>query len=264
MNFIFGFLFAVCGFVAASINLNQKASSYWDFVAFAVVAGGTVSVLIMTRPKTKTSLLLKYFSTYLFSPKKDKLSFVKKCFKVFNDKSFSNAQMEIIEEKIIADGLEMIDLGFEKEKIENILTDRYIAYKKTIKSISAWIKRCAKYPPAFGLGGTVLGLIHLMNGLASGSDAKEIGVRMAVALVATFYGLLLSNLILNPISEAILEKLNADEELVEIAIKTILMMKDQFNLIECQEALNSHLADEIEKINFLTTIGSEEEYTQAA
>ena len=252
MNFIIGFLFAVIGLVAASMHLNQGISNYWDFVAFSVVFGGTLSVLTITRPKMKVKILFENFVTYLFGMKKDKLQFVKRCFRTVSDQALPEADVKKIEDKIISDGLEMIELGFDKEKIEDILADRYLAYKKTIVSISAWIKRCAKYPPAFGLGGTVLGLIHLMKGISAGADPKETGVRMAVALVATFYGLLFSNLVLNPISEAITEKLKADEELVEVGIKTVLMIKEQFNLIECQETLNSYLGDEAEKINFMS------------
>ncbi len=268
MNFIVGFLFAVGGLVAASMHLKQGASNYWDFVAFSVVFFGTVSVLIITRPKIKTKILLSNFITYLFGMKKNKLKFVQRCFRAVSERALPDSKISKIEDKIVVDGFEMIELGFDKEKIEDILADRYLAYKKTITSISSWIKRCAKYPPAFGLGGTVLGLIHLMKGISAGADPKETGVRMAVALVATFYGLLLSNLVLNPISEAILEKLKADEELVEVAIKTVLMVKENYNLIECQETFNSYLGDEKVKINFMNAMkasGNEnEEEAQAA
>ncbi len=255
MNFIIGFFVAVAGLIAASMHLEQGPKDFWDFVAFAVVSGGTLSVLVMTRPKMKLKFLMTNFAYYLFGPKKDKVKFIKRCFKAMTDRKLENAQIKRIEDKMIVDGLEMIELGFSKEKIEDILADRYIAYKKSIMAISSWIKRCAKYPPAFGLGGTVLGLIHLMKGISGGLDPKDTGLLMAVALVATLYGLLLSNLVLNPISEAIAEKLKSDEELSEAAIRTVLMIKDGHNLLESQEALNSYLGDEKEKINFMSAMG---------
>lgn len=258
MNFIVGFLIAVAGLIAASIHLEQGASSYWDFVAFSVVLFGTISVLIITRPKLKMKTLFKNFTIHLFGVKKNKLQFVQRCFRAISEKQLPDAKMKKIEDKVVVDGFEMIELGFDTEKIEDILTDRYLAYKKVVLSISSWIKRCAKYPPAFGLGGTVLGLIHLMKGISGGADPKETGIRMAVALVATFYGILLSNLVLNPISEAIIEKLKSDEELVEVAIKTVLMVKENYNLIECQETLNSYLGEEKIKINFMSALGTSE------
>ena len=264
MNFIFGFLLAIGGLVAASIHLQQGADSYWDFVAFSVVFCGTLSVLFITRPKLNLKFLIRNFFYYLFGFKKNKINFIKKCFSTISSGQFEESDKKIIENKIIHDGIEMIDLGFSKEKIEDILTDRYLHYKKNITAISNWIKRCAKYPPAFGLGGTVLGLIHLMRGISTGADPKETGIRMAVALVATFYGLIIANLILNPISEAIVEKLKSDEELVEISIKTVLMLKERFNLIEAQETLNSYLGDENEKLNFMNNIEADEATPEAA
>lgn len=264
MNFIFGLILAIIGFVAASIHLEQDAYSYWDFVAFAVVFGGTVAVLIMTRPKKKLIYVMKNLVIAVMTGKKNKIKFVKKCFAAISSGSFATPDMKRIEEKLIVDGIEMIDLGFSKEKLEDILTDRYLAYKKSIFSISSWIKRCAKYPPALGLGGTVLGLIHLMKGISASVDPKETGLRMAVALVATFYGLIISNLILNPLAEAIVEKLKDDEDMVEISIKTVLMIKDGHNLIECQEALNSYLGEEKEKINFMSAADNSPEEEMAA
>lgn len=252
MNFIIGFFVAVTGLIAASMHLQQGPKDFWDFVAFSVVTGGTLSVLVMTRPKMRLKFLFQNFATYLFGGKKNKVLFIKRCFQTISEGKLSDAKTKCIEDKIIIDGLEMIELGFSKEKIEDILIDRYTAYKKSIMAISAWIKRCAKYPPAFGLGGTVLGLIHLMKGISGGLNPKDTGLLMAVALVATLYGLLLSNLVLNPISESIAEKIKSDEELAEAAVKTVLMIKEGFNLLEAQETLNSYLGDMKEKINFMS------------
>jgi len=209
-------------------------------------------------------ILFKKFSLKPFGGKKNKSAFIKKCFKVITDGKLEHSKLKNIEDKIIVDGLEMIELGFSKERIEDILIDRYQSYRKSIMAIASWIKRCAKYPPAFGLGGTVLGLIHLMKGISGGLNPKDTGLLMAVALVATLYGLLLSNLVLNPISESIAEKIKSDEELAEAAVKTVLMIKEGFNLLEAQETLNSYLCDVKEKINFMSGSTFEESTEEAA
>ncbi|MBC7715070.1 MAG: MotA/TolQ/ExbB proton channel family protein [Rhizobacter sp.] len=259
MNFIVGFFVAIGALVAASHHLQQGPKDFWDFVAFSVVSGGTISVMLMTRPKLQLKFLAENFVYYLFGGKKDKLKFIKRCFATVTFKTLPDAKVSVIEDKIIVDGLEMIELGFDKEKIEDILSDRYMAYKKSVNMIAHWVKRSAKYPPAFGLGGTVLGLIHLMKGISGGLNPKDTGLLMAVALVATLYGILVSNLVLNPMSEAIAEKLKSDEELVEAAIKTVLMIKEGFNLLECQETLNSYLGDVKGKINFMSSMDTSEE-----
>ena len=66
----------------------------------------------------------------------------------------------------------------------------------------------AKYAPGFGLLGTVIGLIQLLSSLNS---PDELGHGMALALVTTFYGIMLSNLIFQPIAGR-LYVLDRDEE----------------------------------------------------
>ena len=55
----------------------------------------------------------------------------------------------------------------------------------------------ANYAPAFGMLGTLLGLLGMLSGLGSG-DLSQIGAQMALALVTTFYGILLANLVFRP------------------------------------------------------------------
>ena len=57
----------------------------------------------------------------------------------------------------------------------------------------------ASYAPAFGMLGTLLGLINLMD-LVGAGDMKAIGSQLAIALITTFYGVLAANLIFKPIA----------------------------------------------------------------
>jgi flagellar motor component MotA len=72
---------------------------------------------------------------------------------------------------------------------------------------------------------------------------------MAVALVATFYGLLLSNLLLNPLGEWLHEEVKRDEIKAEASLQTILLIVSKAQVIEAQEVLNSFLMGS-ERIKF--------------
>ena len=65
----------------------------------------------------------------------------------------------------------------------------------------------ASYAPAFGMIGTLIGLINLLKDL---SDPSSLGPNMAVALITTFYGTILSNVIFTPISNKL--QIRHDEE----------------------------------------------------
>merc|ERR1712098_693853 len=57
----------------------------------------------------------------------------------------------------------------------------------------------ATYAPAFGMIGTLVGLVNMLEVMDAG-DLEVIGPRMAVALLTTFYGILLANLVFKPIA----------------------------------------------------------------
>ncbi len=253
MKYSIGLFIAMTGFYLASEHLGQKMSEYWDFVAFFVVVFGTTAVMVISRPATPFKhIFLRFFQKFFLGSQNHKKA-ADQCWEVCLKRE-SIKEPKAIEEQILNDGLELISLGFEKEKTIDILSQRYHQYENQMMLLSAWLKRNAKYPPAFGLAGTVLGLIHLMRGISAGIDSKETGLRMAVALVATFYGLLLSNLVLNPLGEWLIEEAKKDQQKAEMAIEAIGLMMENVNIVEIQERINSFLdpSDRLSGLNFQT------------
>jgi chemotaxis protein MotA len=242
MKYIVGLFIAVIGFVLASNHLHQGLMAYWDFVAFSVVILGTFAVMLITFPAAPIKLLITRFSQMFFLSSHSVKKHVDKCLGVYRTRRFDGRTTNI-EDAMIKDGLEMMSLGFSNDRINEILSRRFETYSKRINLLSAWFKRGSKYPPAFGLAGTVLGLIHLMRGISDGIDTKETGVRMAVALVATFYGLLISNLLLNPIGEWLQEEIKRDEMKAEASLQLINLMVSGANLVEAHEMMSSFLSD---------------------
>lgn len=242
MKYVVGLFIASVGFFLASQHLNQGADAYWDYVAFSVVVLGTFAVMLVTFPAAPMKLLfVRFAEKFLFGGTSLK-NHVHYCYKVTKDRS-PTKKPSTIEEKLLHDGLELIDLGFTEEKIQEIISKRFEVFAGRINMLSSWLRRGAKYPPAFGLAGTVLGLIHLMRGVSQGIDPKETGLRMAIALVATFYGLLLSNLLLNPLGEWLHEEVKRDEQKAEITLLTVMLISRNADTLEIQEVLNSFLSN---------------------
>lgn len=247
MKYLLGLLIFCCGFFLAKTHLGQSVIEYWDFVAFFVVAFGTIAVLVISFPSASAKMLMNDFFYKLFVRSPSLKITAKKLWDI-TEKKEPISKPKFIEQQLLNDGLELISLGFSKDKIQEILVNRFDQYAKKMNLLSNWLRRNAKYPPAFGLAGTVLGLIHLMRGIASGIGTQETGLRMAIALVATFYGLLISNLVLNPLGEWLVEEIKKDEVKAEMAIATVGLIIDGANQVEIQEVLNSYV-DPTERID---------------
>jgi chemotaxis protein MotA len=102
-------------------------------------------------------------------------------------------------------------------------------------------KTLAKFPPAFGLMGTTIGMIALMQSL-NGADAKNsIGPSMAIALVATLYGLVLTNFILLPIAENLSEQTQDDFLARSIVVEGVMLIQAEKPTKFIEEKLKSFL-----------------------
>ena len=95
--------------------------------------------------------------------------------------------------------------------------ERYMVEADIFRAIS-------KFPPAFGLMGTTLGMIALLQALGR-SDAKNlIGPSMAIALVATLYGIVLSNFVFIPIAENLTQQTREDLIARRIVVEGIMLI----------------------------------------
>ena len=109
---------------------------------------------------------------------------------------------------------------------------QYLSDAKTLPGLS-------KFPPAFGLLGAVTGMIGMMGNLGGGSDV--IGRSMAVALVATFWGICLANVVLLPLSDYYKGLAEQDAFVRQIIIDGVLMVKRKEALPLIEEKMNSYL-----------------------
>ncbi len=254
MIYLLGLVVATVSLVAAALHLHQEAAHFWDFVAFICVLGGTFSFGMMIFPWQYRRLILKSMMR-MFAGQKNSdgkvvltaIEFVKSM--QAGARAYKGENNTLAGE-VLRDGAELLSLGFSREKVQEILDDRiHQSYERAQKVASA-VRSLAKYPPAFGLAGTVLGLVTLMRRVSDGADAKETGLTMAIALMATFYGLLTANLLVNPAGENMAKMALADKKQAEIALHAIILFANGASLLEAQEVLNSYVVHE-ERVNIL-------------
>lgn len=224
-------------------HLKQTLANYYDFVALFVVFGGTGALFILLLPWQARSDLKSAMKELLFGgPPKDKLV-LRECLDFIQTGKVEavNGQFH---RQTLRDGLELMQLGFDQKRITAILEERLQQMSKRRRRVANSFRNLAKYPPAFGLIGTVLGLVTVMRGVSTGLDGKQTALEMAIALVATMYGLFLANLVINPAGELILKNTVEAEAHGLLSIKAVSLLMEKRSLLESQEVLNSHVAPE--------------------
>lgn len=251
-----GLLIATVAFGLAVRALHQSFSSYYDFVAAVMVFGGTLAVATITLPWEHSRDILRGFSDLMWPKTRDHRSTITTGLTLVGNPAsnpgFANSLPNGLPKQILEDGAELISLGFAADKIQSILKERVYQSGKRLRRVANSVRALGKYPPAFGLMGTVLGLVNLMRGIAAGLDAKQTGVEMAVALVATFYGLIVANLLITPAGEAILRRAQEEEDDAELALQAVLLAAENSSLLEAQELLNSFVPPE-RQVNIISS-----------
>ncbi len=257
-TYIISIFIACTAFLLALHNLNQHLNNYFDLVAFFMVFGGTIAIGTVLLPWKLRKDLKSSFIDLLKNKKITYHAVLNDCLNTLksNVVSITPGSESALYIEVLRDGLELIQLGFNKEKISDILSERVIQYGLRKRKIANALKSLAKYPPAFGLVGTVLGLVNVMKGVSNGLGGKETALEMSVALVATMYGLIMANLIVNPSGELLSKKAAEEEIYGKIAIEAVLLMADHASLLECQETLNSYAPFE-QRINLLANMNED-------
>jgi chemotaxis protein MotA len=245
---------------ASMVHLQQTFASYWDAVAFFVVFGGTLAVALATLPFSVYHEIRDSFKRLVRLEKWDTKDLAKDCIDLVQSVQ-SNAgvyqpKSQGLSGEVLKDGFELIALGFTPEKITDILAERIHQSWERSQRVANALRSLAKYPPAFGLTGTVLGLVTLMRSVSEGAGARETGLQMAIALVATMYGLLVANLVINPAGESILKFAVDEKKRAEMAVQGVVLAAQRVPLLEAQESLNSYLSKP-NRINLLAAGGPE-------
>lgn len=109
-----------------------------------------------------------------------------------------------IAEPLLRRGAQLVVDGFPRDQI-NLSLQRQIADDRNhLRRPADMVQAMSGYAPAFGMLGTLLGLIQMLFGLGSG-DLGTIGAAMGFAMLTTVYGLVLANLVLKPVASKLEE-----------------------------------------------------------
>lgn len=145
----------------------------------------------------------------------------------------------VIEDDFLKKGVMLVVDGTDPELVRGIMeTDLSCIESRHKKTIAFW-EKWAELGPAWGMIGTLIGLVIMLNNM---DDAGSIGPAMSVALLTTLYGSLIANWLCNPVASKL--KINNDLEMMmkEITVEGILSIQAGENPRVIEEKLKSFLA----------------------
>ena len=135
-------------------------------------------------------------------------------------------------------GIMLIIDGSDPELVKSVLETELVFVRERHGTGQAILLQMSSFSPAYGMIGTLVGLINMLTKL---DDPSSLGPSMAVALVTTFYGVILANLLFTPLAKKLAAQ-SADECLrKEMVLEGILSIQDGENPRIIREKLNAFL-----------------------
>ncbi|MEE9404644.1 MAG: MotA/TolQ/ExbB proton channel family protein [Algisphaera sp.] len=150
-----------------------------------------------------------------------------------------------IEDPFVAQALQMAVDGTDPELVEQIMTTDIDALIERHESNKGIWEAVNKYAPAMGMIGTLVGLVAMLADL---SDPSAIGAGLAVALLTTLYGAMVSNMLAGPMADR-LGKRSAEEVMYRtIVIKGVMAIQSGDNPRLVEQKLRSFLPPSLRKV----------------
>lgn len=201
-------------------NGVSALQNFVDVPSIIITLGGSLAGLIASNTLKDFLNNFKGVGLAFKDPKYDNGSTIAKIIELSNvaRKEGLLALEEVaqnLDDEFMKKGILLIVDGTEPELVRGILETELMNMDERHRSVAGFFETWAALGPAWGMIGTLIGLINMLKNL---EDSSAIGPNMAVALVTTFYGSLIANWLCAPFAN----KLKANNE-IEVAIKTIVI-----------------------------------------
>lgn len=230
--------------MAASVALGGgNITSFWDTASVLMVLGGTLGATMMCYPLKTVLKMPRVMLKSLFNTPPDPAELIRQLVGLAEiarrDGMLAlEKRLGQIRHPFIKLGIELAIDGTRPEMLEEVLRTEIETMTLRHKEGKGLIDQVGKYAPAFGMIGTLLGLIMMLGNL---SDPASIGSGMAVALVTTLYGILLSNGSFLPMSEKLAFLSRQEIMACEIVLRGIVAIQSGEHPRLIEQKLNTFL-----------------------
>jgi len=190
------------GLVIVSILMGGEGTWFVSAPSLMIVGGGTMGATLLAYPLVDVLGVFKVAKN-VFMHKSQVVSELIPLISEFAKKARQEgilsfeSQLADIEDPFLVQGIQMAIDGMESSAIEDVMTTEIIYLEERHRLGSEIFSTMGTFAPAVGMLGTIIGLVQMLMQM---EDPSQIGAPMALALLTTFYGTLVANLVFLPIA----------------------------------------------------------------
>mgnify|MGYP002757927594 FL=1 len=228
---LLGIILAFVAIVGGNLLEGGHVGALLNGPAALIVLGGTLAAALLQSPLSAFKRALQIFGWILFPPRVDLAGGIDR---VVNW-SLTARKEGLLGLEGVADaepdpyarkGLQLLVDGSEPEAIRSILEVDFLTQEARDIQAAKVFESMGGYAPTIGIIGAVMGLIHVMGNLA---DPSQLGNGIAVAFVATIYGVASANLILLPVANKLKAQVMRQSRYREMLLEGLLSIAEGEN-----------------------------------
>lgn len=205
-----GLLLGLAAIVGGQILEGGSVASLAQPTALLIVLGGTMGAVMLQSPYAVFIRGIRMVRWVWFPPVVDHAQLIGQVAgwsQVARREGLLALEgvMSQLDDAFMRKGLQLLVDGAEPERLREVLEVEINTFEEQMKSSARIWEAAGGYSPTIGIMGAVLGLIHVMENL---SEPAKLGAGIAVAFVATIYGVGLANLVFLPMSNKLKAHIN--------------------------------------------------------
>lgn len=180
----------------------DNLGNFFDLNSVVIVFGGVIAALMVSFPLNVFLKIPKHLKIVLFPTKYNPKEYIAQITDFATEARINGllsleSKLEETKDPFLKSSMMLVVDAVDPEKVRALLETELEYLDERHAQDRAFYDKASAYSPAFGMIGTLMGLINLLKQL---ENPDMVAPAMALALVTTFYGTILSNLIFSPIS----------------------------------------------------------------
>ena len=217
--------------------------------AALIVLGGTAAATFVSFPMSTLLTAVKDLKKVFKPPNEDPEAVIKNIIN-YAAKARRNGlisleqEAQTVKDSFTKKGISLVVDGIDPQKLRETMEIELGSFEEHGKGSAEVFESAGGFAPTIGIIGAVLGLIHVMSNL---SDPSKLGGGIAVAFVATIYGLMTANLFCIPFGTKLKHRLKEELLQKEMVIEGLIAIQNGENPHFIEQKLRAYLHDSGEK-----------------
>ncbi len=244
---LIGFVLALVALVGGFVLEGGHIGALFQVTAAMIVFGGTIGATMLSFSLNDLKIVPKLLTVAFFRNPPDPTETIELIVRLAEEARregllYLENRLEEIQDPFLRKGIQLVVDGTDPDLVRNIMEVEIFSIQDRHQTGASVFEAAGGYAPTMGIIGTVMGLVHVLGSI---DTPESLGPAIALAFIATLYGVSSANIFWLPIA-AKLQNLSKKELLLrQLMLEGIVSLQAGYNPILIRERLTAFLKPEV-------------------